>query len=572
VVASAVLQVRGGLFGGDSDLFRSESSSVRELGPSWFDDHVEPLGDDDGVIVINFYSGSCGHCQRFSGTWNKVGAYAKRSYDNTHVTALNCDKHRLICTKYGVRGVPHLLGFAKGSNVADPTTGRKLPRDYDEILRWIAEADKDFGRSVFGSSSSSKKESQITENANSQSSDMEKDEMNALGGNDENGAAVLFDSHGNLLPPKEMMRRDIAAAVRFGLETGVFLGRSELVGDELAALYSWLNVLRESFPGMRERAQLEKLFRSLKEVERRENKRITSKSFDKVLESWDFAIYAPSQKTKWRAIWYNCHPESLKHVGVHGGFPCALWTLFHVLSVSSSAGGASADRTLNGIVGFIKYSFTCSDCREHFLDSNPDPQAEILQKARELGISPSRALTLWLWSEHNAVSKRLNAEDAEEERFGGERRGQHLRPVFPLSYQCRTCRIDPGASNLRRDMADATYLASKERSAGPNAAFRDQILHSGSKSGGSSSLIAGGSVDADGSEDTTNTAWDYDAVYAFLQHTYCFTDDPKLRCQVQDGSMQLSNSAIVFLLVIIAGGAYAYWQQRPRKSPTIKKT
>jgi len=111
-----------------------------------------------------------------------------------------------------------------------------------------------------------------------------------------------------------------------------------------------------------------------------------------------------------------------------GGFPCALWMLFHVLSVSSSSGGASTESTLHAIHGYIEHFFGCNECRLNFLQSNPNPIRDVVQLALKYHIPPARSVLLWLWNEHNSVSLRLTSKG-------------NIRPIFPSKDLCYSCYI-----------------------------------------------------------------------------------------------------------------------------------
>jgi hypothetical protein len=349
----------------------------------------------------------------------------------------------------------------------------------------------------------------------------------------------------------------------------VFLGRQLLEKEELRALYAWINLLRQSFPGDQERAQLDSLMGQLRAAQTRDGgDRITCESFDKVLFGWDFAVFpivpvphpvlegwvpgsaaaAPASravlgglqpqrvqqpppqqlslhpqqqqqlKPRWLPLWTLCRSRGDEDQAfVNGGYPCAMWNLLHVLTVSSATGGASPELTLAAIYGFVSHFFSCTECRDNFLRSNPDPATDVMGKAADAGVPPARALSMWLWAEHNAVTRRLGRQEAAERAAHPElHRGApaRARAVFPSRDLCRACRDSPAdpngnsappAGSLRgKHVArDMEYLAAQFARGSPNAPFREQA-------------------------DTVD-AWSLDVVYAFLVHTYCFADS-RLHC------------------------------------------
>uniref|UniRef100_A0A7S3LRU4 Sulfhydryl oxidase n=1 Tax=Aplanochytrium stocchinoi TaxID=215587 RepID=A0A7S3LRU4_9STRA len=230
---------------------------------------------------------------------------------------------------------------------------------------------------------------------------------------------------------KSQLLNDISIAVRFGLENDVFLGRNELTGDALHALLGWINLLTASFPGDNERLFLSMLLRKILHHESIKRKpgvpSISSKDWDIILQDWPFA-----QENK---IWKACpvrkvkKPNGIKKDCVRGGYSCALWLLFHTLSVSSTTGGMSSEKTAVAIHGFIKHFFNCNECRNNFIRNNPDPESMLVTQ-RFHSNSKRHALLLWLWNEHNTVSMRLLREHPSEP-----------RAVFPTHNHCPSCRL-----------------------------------------------------------------------------------------------------------------------------------
>jgi len=536
---------------------------VVETSPEWFEARSErfkaedgKIGEELGVVMANFYSGSCGHCQTFAQVFQSVAKSAADAGCPVDVVAVNCDAFRSFCTRFGVESVPKIVGFAKGTDVLNTDAGEVLSEDPDELLAWISETEK-------------------VAPIQNRKVEKEADDITPL-------SVGTGEEFGSSLGSKEMLKRDISSALRFGLETGVFLGRGSLEGAELDALFRWLEVNSQSFPGTTERnkigrllAQLKRLAASLRQDQKRNS--ISSEDFDKVLEKWDFAVFEPNQKQKWGAVWYLCSPRSLKDLGVYGGYPCALWSLFHVLSVSSGHGGASPKKTVHAISDYVRYFFSCNECRENFIASNPDPEHDILRKAESLGVSQDRALVMWLWSEHNAVTRRLNhyilqsennADAAASPRERSRSRKKFkLRQVFPSPDQCRKCYFSPKSKRLRdrSRTIDAQYLHSQPQSDSPNAEFR---------------VIIGNHADVEeeGGED-----WDYEHVYIMLLHSYCFSNDSKLRCvylpadpdtkaidrgDALTGMVSLMDNLMVFIFLCIFAVLFSkrHWLMKRSKS------
>jgi len=513
----------------DGALFTGESSKVREVDEDWFLQHDGILRAGDPVWLVNLYSASCGHCQRFAPTFDDVAAAADDLDERVGVIAVNCDTFRDLCTRFKVQATPTLLAFGTGTNPNDPSSGVKLGETLEALTGWVEKAASQYD----SRSSANQHRDQAKKSVERKMSVKPQLEPRRFG-----------DS----LSGKELMRRDLANAVRFGLESGVFLGRRVLQGDELNALYAWLNLLRQSFPGDLERKQLETLLMQLKDEGRKGGNKISSDSFDTIMYGSTLAKYDASDPfERWRPKWTLCSEGDKKGVDVFGGYPCALWTLLHVLTVSTASGGAAPEMTLNAIVGFIKHFFACNECRDNFLASNPQPVVDVLQKATQLGILPSRALVLWLWAEHNAVSRRLNSEAGLD----------HVpRLAFPPENQCRSCRNSQATaqSNFRtQGQLDVEYLVNQLSSKGPNALYREMP----------------GGVSRGSNE------WDFDVLFSFLVHTYCF-EDSKLHCPQSlyygfEGSTQSFFSRFFrFVGVFVLFGTLCYFGAKPAKTVFTK--
>ncbi|XP_013878260.1 sulfhydryl oxidase 2 [Austrofundulus limnaeus] len=93
------------------------------------------------------------------------------------------------------------------------------------------------------------------------------------------------------------------------------------------------------------------------------------------------------------------------------GYPCSLWTLFHVLTVQHDATPTALDNT--GLEGeaapvlqvmrrYIRTFFGCKECGRHFEQAAAAAAAGVDEvKSREQQI-------LWLWNQHNRVNTRLS--------------------------------------------------------------------------------------------------------------------------------------------------------------------
>uniref|UniRef100_A0A087XWJ1 Sulfhydryl oxidase n=1 Tax=Poecilia formosa TaxID=48698 RepID=A0A087XWJ1_POEFO len=101
--------------------------------------------------------------------------------------------------------------------------------------------------------------------------------------------------------------------------------------------------------------------------------------------------------------WVGCQGSRL---GLRG-YPCSLWTLFHVLTVQHDAAPAALDGS--GLEGeaapvlqvmrrYIRTFFGCKECGRHFEQAAAASMDQVTSREDEV---------LWLWNQHNRVNTRL---------------------------------------------------------------------------------------------------------------------------------------------------------------------
>ncbi|KAG7487801.1 hypothetical protein MATL_G00027350 [Megalops atlanticus] len=108
-------------------------------------------------------------------------------------------------------------------------------------------------------------------------------------------------------------------------------------------------------------------------------------------------------------------PEGVRWVACQGsqphfrGYPCSVWTLFHVLTVQAmNTRGAGPQEVLQAMRGYVRSFFGCRECASHF----ENMAAESMDSVRTLS-----AAALWLWSRHNRVNNRLAGALSEDPLF-----------------------------------------------------------------------------------------------------------------------------------------------------------
>lgn len=170
----------------------------------------------------------------------------------------------------------------------------------------------------------------------------------------------------------------------FGHEVSI---HKVIVGKELDALKQLVNVLSEYFPG---RPVMQNALFSLQNS-LEQYKQIRGEEFNKL---WKEALGERELSPEW----VGCR-GSRPHFR---GYPCSLWTTFHVLTINYALKHPNSSVTkpeliLHAMKGFIKYFFGCAHCANHFIDMAEDEVSPI-----ESVKSPKESV-LWLWAAHNKV-------------------------------------------------------------------------------------------------------------------------------------------------------------------------
>jgi len=108
------------------------------------------------------------------------------------------------------------------------------------------------------------------------------------------------------------------------------------------------------------------------------------------------------------------------------GYPCALWLLFHTLTVSQFQ---SEPRRMNvveipsAIKNFLKHFFGCRHCSENFLKETSD--------MHQLDSSDKTSAVIYLWKIHNHVNQRLHGDETEDPKYP--------KIQFPPKDLCPNC-------------------------------------------------------------------------------------------------------------------------------------
>ncbi|MEE6495828.1 hypothetical protein FKM82_002154 [Ascaphus truei] len=256
---------------------------------------------------------------------------------------------------------------------------------------------------------------------------------------------------------------DLESALHYSLRMEV-ARYTTLEGDRLTALINYINVLRKYFPA---RPYLRTLLYTLSSWLRSQGRKVLYKDFQDVLNNRNQtprAVLAPD--VNW--VWCQGSKPQFR------GYPCSLWTLFHLLTVQAAelereGLRRSAPReVLLAMSGYVKYFFGCRECAQHFQSM----AVESLFTVRSL----DQAIT-WLWDRHNRVNKRLAGAESDDPEFP--------KRQWPSSELCPLCQEGGAGQELSWDLQNVLHFLkahfSRENIAGDYLEDEDLLLEKQNK-------------------------------------------------------------------------------------------
>ncbi|GAB1865282.1 Sulfhydryl oxidase [Camponotus japonicus] len=221
---------------------------------------------------------------------------------------------------------------------------------------------------------------------------------------------------------------DLENALHYSMNNEISLTKS-IDGEKMEALRKYLTVLAAYFPLRRGNTYLEVIRDVVKS-----RSTMTGEEFSQLAKTTEeemSPVYsgAPHQ-------WIGCKGST----NSYRGYPCGLWTMFHMLTVNFALepnkvprADLSQDPTavLRAMHGYIGTFFGCADCVAHFV--------EMAGKNKIFDTHSRDEAVLWLWRAHNQVNARLSGDTTEDPK--------HKKIQYPAIEHCPACRYVNGSWN-----------------------------------------------------------------------------------------------------------------------------
>jgi hypothetical protein len=123
------------------------------------------------------------------------------------------------------------------------------------------------------------------------------------------------------------------------------------------------------------------------------------------VDTWEQRLAEVPELSSEEFTWVTC-AQGMRCV------PSGLWYAFHLLTVNSKAHGSSPAAVMDTISTFVSNFFGCERCRAHFSRSFATCDFGRCAVEGSGAGGEERALIMWLWAFHNAVSIRVAREAA----------------------------------------------------------------------------------------------------------------------------------------------------------------
>ncbi|CAI5734229.1 unnamed protein product [Peronospora destructor] len=350
-----------------SSLF-TKSFQVHSLNAQNYDNMLK---DSDTVWLVDYYAPWCPHCRRFAPEWDQVAKlYSK--VDKVKVGAVDCTKDNEICNQENIHGYPGVKLHHVPANAEKAWMMKRTVLNSKAVIEWAERL---------------------------------MDEHGVKSGVNIKDLAVQlthFRKEG-VVEVKYKRLYDAGIAAMSTFQDGFFMGANVLEGERYEVALMWVEALAASFPLEANRHVLATLADTMK----------TGNHWN--LADWKELL------SRWKELANNkTFPPNLfastedKPWAFCKTYTCGLWTLFHIMTANevtvpkeSASEPWKPSKIMAAIRLYVKNLFGCEECRNHFLQSNPESVIDELAKSDTKG---PHAVIRWMWEMHNTVNKVLKKE------------------------------------------------------------------------------------------------------------------------------------------------------------------
>jgi len=230
---------------------------------------------------------------------------------------------------------------------------------------------------------------------------------------------LIVNDNKNEAPVDEhIYMSDLNNALRYSLFQEIAL-KKKLNTTQLNALKNYLTILELHFP-----FQTDKMLTFIKYLnqwlaKKKPNNDVDMEDMVTTMKIYEEYYHFPEMKK-----WKGCAGSESKY----RGYPCSLWTLFHILTVSEYKNTLKSQKwsTLHSVLyamrDYIKNFFGCTHCAKHF---------GLMAKELETALIYPNSSVLWLWKAHNKANERLKGDASEDPKFP--------KVLYPEITQCSDC-------------------------------------------------------------------------------------------------------------------------------------
>jgi len=373
--------------------------------------------------AVFFHRPYCGACRRIRPVFESL-AKTTNSSEHLRFGTLDCMRHRTFCEREGIEREPSIRLYSPLPE--GPKGAVKIKLTKGQRPRWIRRGVATWqgmlvAYEVFDWFTALQQQGLLSPAIEWPSEDVLSTAMADFKQSQKHTGTAMTTITQKPENPTGYLK-DIEAALYMGLIDDVFGGHKVLSGKRLQIMLNWIEVLTHTYP---KKEMRERLYQLSTLLSRKYEWR--SKEYQAQIQAWGAKEPTHPESYDWCA-------SSGGHESGTGGYPCALWLLFHTILANSDT--SHAHLTLQIIHQWIQNFYGCVECAAHFNEEWEDLRGE-----DAIG---HMSTSLWLWRAHNMVRERLTEEDEDFE----------PKLQWPSVDQCEQCYTPTGRSSPITDRWD----------------------------------------------------------------------------------------------------------------------